>query len=122
MWSARKITTMKVTRPIETGSFPNAKFNVVRGSASHVHKFTLTDLSCINPYDWIMLYNLLLRDEQKYEPVIAHLKLVITLYIQEVGNMDIEIAAVLRRKPSAIIKETLEGFEKLKVEKIYKEC
>lgn len=79
--SVGKITTVKVTGLIETNSFPNAKFKVVRGSASLVHEFTLADLPYLNPYDWIMLYNLLLKDEQKYEPVIAHLKLMIVSYI-----------------------------------------
>ena len=46
---------MKVTRPIETDSFPNAKFELVRGSVSQVHEFTLADMPCLNPYDWIML-------------------------------------------------------------------
>ena len=53
---------MKVTGPIETESLPNAKFMVVRGSDSLVCEFTLADLPSLNPYDWIMLYNLLLRD------------------------------------------------------------
>ncbi|CAI9295718.1 unnamed protein product [Lactuca saligna] len=63
--SASKITTVKVTRPIEIDSFPNAKFKFVKGSVIQFHEFTLTDLSCINPYDWIILYNLLLRYAQK---------------------------------------------------------
>lgn len=62
-WSASKITTQKVIGPIETDSFPKEKFKVVRGSASQVYEFTLTNLPCLNPYDWIMLYNVLLRDK-----------------------------------------------------------
>ncbi|CAI9297391.1 unnamed protein product [Lactuca saligna] len=62
-----------------------------------------------------------LKRRKKYELVIAHLKLMIVLYIQEVGKMDVEIAAVLRRKPSILPKESLEGFEKLKLGKIYRE-
>ncbi|CAI9288599.1 unnamed protein product [Lactuca saligna] len=120
-WNASKITTVKVTEPIETDSFPNAKFKVVRGSANQVHEFTLADLPCLNLYDWIMLYNLLLREEQKYKSVIAHLKLMIVSYIQEVGNMDVEIVVVLRRKPFAVPKEAPKGFEKLKLGKIHKE-
>ncbi|CAI9302445.1 unnamed protein product [Lactuca saligna] len=65
-WSANKIMAVKVTRPIETDSFPNAKFKFFRGSTSQVHEFTLADLLCINPYDWIILYHLLLRDTKKY--------------------------------------------------------
>ncbi|CAI9295632.1 unnamed protein product [Lactuca saligna] len=95
-WSAGKITAVKVTDPIEIDSFPNAKFKVVRGSASRVHEFTLADLPCLNPYDWIMLYNLLLKyGKKKYEPVIAHLKLMIVSYVQKVGKMDVKIVVVL---------------------------
>ncbi|CAI9303569.1 unnamed protein product [Lactuca saligna] len=61
-WSAIKITVVKVTGPIETDNFLNTKFKVVRSSSSQVCEFTLTDLSCLNPYDWIVLYNFLLRD------------------------------------------------------------
>ncbi|CAI9267849.1 unnamed protein product [Lactuca saligna] len=120
-WGASKITAVKVTGPIETESSPNAMFKVVRGSASQVHEFTLADLPCLNPYDWIMLYNLLLRDGQKYEAIIAHLKLMIVSYVQEVGKMDVEIVGLLRRKLSVLPKEALEGFDKLKSGKIYKE-
>ncbi|CAI9262500.1 unnamed protein product [Lactuca saligna] len=94
-WSARKIKEVKVTRPIDANRFPNAKFNVARGSTSQVHVFTLADLPCINPYEWIILYKLLLRETQKYEAVIHYLKLMIILYIQEVGTMDVEIVEVL---------------------------
>ncbi|CAI9265059.1 unnamed protein product [Lactuca saligna] len=53
--SASKITAVKVTGPIETDGFPNAKLKVARGSSSQIYKFTLTDLPCLNPYKWIML-------------------------------------------------------------------
>lgn len=115
--SASKITTTKVTGPIETDSFPNAKFKVFIGSASQVQEFILTDLPCVNHYDWIILYNLLLLDVQKYEPIIHQLKLMIISYIQEVGIMDVEIDAVLRKKPTKVPKEAPEGFEKLKLGK-----
>ncbi|CAI9280710.1 unnamed protein product [Lactuca saligna] len=61
------------------------------------------------------------REAQKYEPVILYLKLMIISYIQEMGNMDVEIATMLRRKPSAVPKEAPEGFEKLKLRKFCKE-
>ncbi|CAI9277870.1 unnamed protein product [Lactuca saligna] len=66
------------------------------------------------------LYNMLMRDRQKYEPIIAHLKHTIA-YIQEIVNMVVEIASMLRRKPSVLSKESPEGFEKLKLGKIYKD-
>lgn len=57
-----KITFVKVIGPIETDSFPNAHFKVARSSTSQVYEFTLADLPCMNPYDKIMLYNMLLKD------------------------------------------------------------
>ncbi|CAI9282028.1 unnamed protein product [Lactuca saligna] len=38
MWSAIKITVVKVIGPKETESFPNAKFKIVRGSASQARE------------------------------------------------------------------------------------
>ena len=42
-------------------------------------------------------------------------------YIQEVGKMDVEIAKILRRKPSVLPKQAPEDLEKMKLGKIYKE-
>ncbi|CAI9288314.1 unnamed protein product [Lactuca saligna] len=78
-WSASKIKAMKITGPIEIDSFTNVK----------VYKSTLADMRCLNSYDWIMLYNFLLRDEQKYEPIVAHLKQMLISYIEEFGKMEI---------------------------------
>ncbi|CAI9267060.1 unnamed protein product [Lactuca saligna] len=83
-------------RPIETDSFPNARFKVTRGATGQECEFTLAEQPCLNLYDWILLLNLLLRDEQKYEPFIAHLKRMLVLYIQVVGKMDIKIASLFR--------------------------
>lgn len=120
-WSASKLTGVKVIGLIETDSFPNAKFKVVRGSTSQVYKFTLANLPCLNPYDWIILYNMMLKEKEKYESVMSHLEIMLQSYIQEVGEMDVEIVVVLRKKPSTIPKEAPKDFEKLKPEKIYKE-
>ncbi|CAH1420796.1 unnamed protein product [Lactuca virosa] len=40
-------------------------------------------------------------------------------YVQEIGYMDVEIAAVLRKKPSVVRKESPKDFAKLKLGKIY---
>ncbi|CAI9280416.1 unnamed protein product [Lactuca saligna] len=108
-WSAKKITFKKVSGPIETDSFPNAHFKVARGSTSQVCKFTLADLPFLNPYDWILLLNMLLKDE----PVVAHLKRMLISYIQEVGKMDVEIASVLRKRFFAFPKEAPEDYDKM---------
>ncbi|CAI9275034.1 unnamed protein product [Lactuca saligna] len=63
IWSARKITTMKVIGPIETDSFQ--------------------------------------RQNSKLS--------------KEVGTMDVDIVAVLRKKPFAVPKEAPDGFELLKL-------
>ena len=72
-WSASKIVAVKVTGPIETESFPNAKFKVVRGSARQACEFTLADLPFLNPNNAMMIYNILLREKEKYELVFSHL-------------------------------------------------
>lgn len=60
-----KIVVVKVIGPIETESFPNAKFKVAKGSACQAYEFTLADLPSLNPNDWIVLYNMLLREKEK---------------------------------------------------------
>ena len=91
---------MKFTGPIETKSFINAKFKVDCRAESLVFEFTLADLPCLNPYDWISLFHLLLKDEHKFEPILAHLKRMLISYIHEVGKMDVEITTMLRKKPT----------------------
>lgn len=73
-WSSKKITVVKVIRPIETDSFINARFKVGRGAASSVFEFTLVDLPRLNSFDWISILLLLLKDEQKFEPIVEHIK------------------------------------------------
>ncbi|CAI9284360.1 unnamed protein product [Lactuca saligna] len=72
-WPLRKIIVVKVKGPIETDRFPNAKFKVERGSASQCYEFTLANLPCLNPNEWLILYNMLLKDKMKYEPIMSHL-------------------------------------------------
>ncbi|CAI9263763.1 unnamed protein product [Lactuca saligna] len=120
-WIAKNIIVVKVSDPIETDSFPNASFKVARGSTSQVCKFTLVDIPCLNPYDWILLFNMLLKDEQKYEPIVAHLKQMLISYIQEAGKMDVEITIVHRKRPSVLPKEALKDFDKMKPGKIQKD-
>ena len=65
------------------------------------------------------LDNMLLKNKEKYEPVMSHLKLMIQSYIQEIGEMDVEVVAILRKKPLAVLKENPKDFEKLKPGKLY---
>ncbi|CAI9291696.1 unnamed protein product [Lactuca saligna] len=94
-WSERKITEGKDTGPIETDSFPNAKFKVARGSSSQVCEFTLVDIPCINRYDWTMLYNVF-------------------------AKIDAKIVVVLRRKLGVLPKDNPDGFKMMKLGKIHK--
>ncbi|CAI9282319.1 unnamed protein product [Lactuca saligna] len=64
---------------------------------------------------------MLLREKEKYEPVVSHLQLMIKSYIQEFGSMDVDIAIVLKKKPIVVPKESPTDFKKLKTGKIYKE-
>ena len=53
--------------------------------------------------------------------MVSYLQLLIISYIQEVGLMDVQIATVLRQKPSVVPKEAPKDFEKLKLGKNFKE-
>lgn len=120
-WSAHKIVIVKVTRPIETESFPNVKFKVARGSACDAYEFTLADLPCFNPNEWMVVFNMLQKEKAKYEPVMSHLQLMIKSYIQEFGLLDLDIATHLKKKPNVVPKEAPKDFENLKPGRIYKE-
>ncbi|CAH1453139.1 unnamed protein product [Lactuca virosa] len=73
------------------------------------------------PHDWMVIYNILFREKEKYEHAVSHLQLLIKSYIQEVGMMDVDLATVLRQKRSVVPKEAPKDLEKLKPGKIYKE-
>ncbi|CAI9263693.1 unnamed protein product [Lactuca saligna] len=112
-WSAHKIVAVKVTRLIETESFPNSWFKVVRGSSCQAYEFNLANLPSLNPNYWIILYNMLLRVKEKYGHVMFHIQLMIKSCIQEVGSMDVDIATVLKKKTIAVPKEAPKDFRKL---------
>ncbi|CAI9281519.1 unnamed protein product [Lactuca saligna] len=94
-WSAQKIITVKVIGPFLFDGFVNIKFKATRGSNNSLHKFSLADLPNINPHDWIVLLNLLLTEERKYEPIVAHLKRMLGSYIYEVAK-----PWVMKRNPT----------------------
>ena len=78
----------------------NVKFRVTRGSNDSVHMISLADLLKLNPLDWIILNNIMLTNQQQYEPIIDHIKRMLDSYIMEVARLDQEIASVLRKKPT----------------------
>ncbi|CAI9290980.1 unnamed protein product [Lactuca saligna] len=104
--------------PIETDSFPNAKFKVARGSANKCYEFTFIDLPCLNRNGWFTLYNIFPKNKEKYEPAISHHKHMIQSYNQEIAEIDVEVTGILRKKPSAVLKENPKDFEKLKPRKL----
>ncbi|CAI9281048.1 unnamed protein product [Lactuca saligna] len=120
-WSSNKITVVKVIGPIKMESFINAKFKVVRGAKISFYEFTLKDLLCLNPYDWISLFHLLLQDKQKFKPLVAHLKRMLISYIHGVMKMDVEIATILQKKPTFEPKESPNDVTKMSLGKIEKD-
>ncbi|CAI9303037.1 unnamed protein product [Lactuca saligna] len=110
-WSSKKIIVVKVFGPIETESFINACFKVACGVASSMFEFTLANFPCLNPFDSISLLHLWLIDEQKFEPIVSHIKRMLVSYIHEVNKMKVEIASFLRKKPTILPKEPSNDFE-----------
>ncbi|CAI9294355.1 unnamed protein product [Lactuca saligna] len=59
----------------------------------------MADLPFMNPYDWILLFNIVAKDVTKYEPIFNHLKRMLKCYILEIGKTNIEIASILNNRP-----------------------
>lgn len=114
-WSAQKITTVKVIVLVQTENSFNVKFNTPRGSMSAIFEFTLADLPCLNPYDWITLLHLLLKKEKKYEPLVDHIKRMLVSYVYEVAKLDIKIASVVKRKPIVLPQGKAKYINKMKM-------
>ncbi|CAI9284051.1 unnamed protein product [Lactuca saligna] len=120
-WNSKKITSVKFIGPIETKSIINARFKASRGPSKSIFEFTLVYLSCLNPYDWISLFNLLSKDEHKFVPIMAHLKRMLISYIHEIRKMDVEITVELQKKPTVQPKEAPNDVSKMKLKKIHKD-
>lgn len=96
------IVGLKVGKPFEAEGFAKVSFKEYGGRKHEPFNFTLADLPIMNPYDWIILLNIISRDPMKYEPIYHILRRMIRGYIQEVSEMDIEISKVLDWKPILI--------------------
>lgn len=59
----------------------------------------------------------LVKEEQKFEPIVAYLKRILLSYNQEIGNMDKEIVVVLRKKPTVQLKEASNDISKMRLGK-----
>lgn len=119
-WSAQKITTVKVVGSVDTESFINVKFKKARGSQSVIHKFTLTDLTGLNPYDWIIMFHFLLNDEKSYEPIFEHVKRMLASYVNEVAKLDMEITTTLKKKQIVLPRGAASDINKIQIRKIDK--
>ena len=90
-WSLKNISAVRVKSPVHTEDFLNIQFKGFRGANHVVDEFTLADLPCMNPYKWISLFNILMKDETKYEPIITHLKRILICYILETARWTLRL-------------------------------
>ena len=102
----------------KTDSFVNIKFKTTRGSVNSIFEFSLADLPCLNPYEWITLLHFLMQYEKKYEPVVSHIKRMLVLYMYEVAKFDVEIASVLRKKSTVLPHGLASDIENMQMGKI----
>ena len=105
--------------PIE--DFLNIRFMGFRGANKVLDEFTLADLPFMNPYDWIFLLNIVLKDEKKYEPIVTRLKMMIICYILEIAKINVEITLVLKKRHILEPEEEAKDIQKLKLGVIWKE-
>lgn len=114
------MVVVKVYAMFPTEQFTNFKLKGFRGASRIVEDFTLVDLPCMNPNDWISLFPILSKDEVKYEPIVSHLKRMIVCYIHEVAKIDVEIAVVLKKRLVVDPIEETKDFQKRRLGKIKK--
>ncbi|CAI9295671.1 unnamed protein product [Lactuca saligna] len=119
--SLKKISVVNVKSSVQTEDFLNIQFKGFGGANHIMDEFTLEDLPFMNPYDWISLLNLVMKDEKKYAPIVAHLKRIIIFYILDIANLDVEIASVLKKRPILKPKEQPKDIQKMGVGIIQKE-
>ncbi|CAI9298949.1 unnamed protein product [Lactuca saligna] len=120
-WSLKKIIRLKVCSAVPTEDFTNIRFKGFWGTDKVLDEFTLTDFPFMNPFDWVFLFNIILKDEKKYEPIVAHLKRMFICYIQEIAKIDVEIAIVLKKMPLMKLEEESSDLPKQRLEVIQKE-
>ncbi|CAI9298239.1 unnamed protein product [Lactuca saligna] len=97
-WSLKKIIGVKVCSVVPTEDFTNIRFKGFREKDKVLDEFTLAEFPFMNPFDWIYLFNIVSKDENKYEPIVAHLRRILICYIQEIAKMDVDIAVVLKKR------------------------
>lgn len=120
-WSLKRIVAVKPGLPVQTKYFLKIQFKGFRGFNHILDEFTLADLPFMNPYNWIPLFYIIMKDENKYEPILAHFKRMIICYILEISKMDVKISSVLKKRPILKPLEQPKDIQKLKVGAIQKE-
>lgn len=79
-WSLKN-SVVSLKAPVPADDFVNNQFKGFQRENDIVDEFTLADLPCMKPYDWIFLFNIILKDEKKYEAIIAHFRRMFICYI-----------------------------------------
>lgn len=87
----KRIVGLKVGIPKNADRFRNVHFKAFRGHNSVIHEFTLADLPFLGPYDWILMFNIVVKGVAKYEPIYNQLRKLIRCYILEMEMMDVEL-------------------------------
>lgn len=77
IWSLKRIGGLMIGKPFEAEGFTNVSFKGFIGSYHKAYVFTLVDLLQMNPYDWIVLLNIVLKDPVNYEPIFQILRMMI---------------------------------------------
>ncbi|CAI9278050.1 unnamed protein product [Lactuca saligna] len=99
-WSLKRIMGLKVYSAMPIKDFMNIRLKGFVGVDRVLDEFTLADLPFMNPYHWISFFNIVVKDEKKYEPIIAHLRRMLICYILVIAKMDTKIALVLQKIPT----------------------
>ncbi|KAI3780421.1 hypothetical protein L2E82_10402 [Cichorium intybus] len=119
-WSLKKIVKLTPRMPPVTSPFRNAIFLARRGSDDEKDEFTLADLPFMNPFDWVSLFNILSRRED-HEILHEHVKKLLTGYILEVSNLDVEVASVLNSVPKCSAEKLPSDLKRRRLGKIKKD-
>ncbi|CAI9279635.1 unnamed protein product [Lactuca saligna] len=99
----------------------NIRFKGFRGVDNVLDEFTLANFPYMNPYNWISLFNIFMKDKKNYEPIGSHLKKMLICYVLDIAKMDVEIALVLQKRPILEREEEPRDVKKMKLGVIQKE-
>lgn len=104
-WRLQRTVALEVGKPMVVDVFTNVGLKVYRGHSQTLHELSLTDIPFLNPYDWISLFNIIVKDTVNYDPNFQFSWRMIRAYIIEIAKMDVQITTFLNRKP--ILKPSL---------------